>query len=272
RVTPIDPSGWCRNAEAAGRSFRASVRPECESRGFSCDSLVAQFPLYIQRQQNGNGHENNQKRGDVQRARDTKNGTVAEAVVEQVADYLSKQDSAHRAPETYQSGNGADHILWEKIGGQNHDQCRPRLLAEVRQAKKADGPGHGNMRHQNDKRHHGSAESERELPRHTERELAAHQVAGKSAAQKTPHTSRRAGHPGESSYGFDIKAASIVEILWEPEQVEKPRRVAQKFSNYQPPGFADAKQADPGQRRRRSWCWMRNCVDGRLPDDCLPEG
>ena len=88
------------------------------------------------------------------------------------------------------------------------------------------------MRNQNDKRHKCSAESERHLPRHAERELAAYQVTGKSSAEQTPHSSGSARHPGKCADRFDIKAASIVEIFWKPEQVEKPSRIAQEFGGH----------------------------------------
>src|SRR5579863_4213118 len=103
------------------------------------------------------------------------------------------------------------------------------------------------MGDQHDKRHNGSAESKRQFPRYAERELAAHQITGKSAAQQTPYASRRAGHPGESSHGFNIKAASVVEIFWEPEEVEEPGCIAQKLGGHKPPGLAHAKQLDPRQ-------------------------
>ena len=124
------------------------------------------------------------------------------------------------------------------------------------------------MGHQNDKWHDGGAQTERQLPRHAERELAAYQVAGESAAQQASHTSGRAGHPGESPDCFDVKAASVVEILWEPEQVEKPCCVAQKFRGHQPPGLTDAKQADPRQTGRRARSATLNRAGGGTTGTC----
>src|ERR1700728_5342058 len=110
------------------------------------------------------------------------------------------------------------------------------------------------MRDQNHERHKGGADPKSHLPCHPEREPAAQQVAGKSSTQKTPHASGCTGHPCEGADCFDIKAASVVEIFWQPEQVEKPSRVAQKLGRHQSPRFADAKQLNPRRRGRRAWC------------------
>src|SRR5580704_11546455 len=106
------------------------------------------------------------------------------------------------------------------------------------------------MRDQNHEGHKSGADPESHLPCHPEREPAAQKIAGKSSTQKTPHTGGRAGHPCKGADCFDIKTASVVEIFWKPEQVEKPSRIAQKLGNDQSPRFADAKQLNPRQLGR----------------------
>src|SRR5258708_24569095 len=110
------------------------------------------------------------------------------------------------------------------------------------------------MRDQNHEGHKGSADPEGHLPRYSEREPAAQQIAGKCSTQKTPHSGGCTGHPGEGTDCFDIKAASIVEILWKPEQVEKPSRIAQKLGNNQSPPFPHAKQLDQSQLGLKASC------------------
>src|SRR5579863_5122904 len=121
------------------------------------------------------------------------------------------------------------------------------------------------MRDQDDKRHDCSAESECQFPRYAEREPAANQVAGESAAQQTSHARGRARHPGERSYRLNIEATRIVKIFWEPEEIKKPGCIAQELGDHKSPGFPDAKKVGPGQRRRRirNWRWNRASNDLR---------
>jgi hypothetical protein len=59
-------------------------------------------------------------------------------VIEQVADDQAEDDTAHSAAKTNKSGHRSHDGAFEQIGGKDHDERGPGLLAEEREAEKGD--------------------------------------------------------------------------------------------------------------------------------------
>lgn len=108
----------------------------------------------------GNEQQDNEERQHVEGADGGEHGGVAHAMVEHVAGDLAEDDAAHRAAEADQAGNGADGVAREDIDGQNHDEGRPGLLAEEREAEEHNRDFDGRPGDEEDLRHEGGAESE----------------------------------------------------------------------------------------------------------------
>jgi len=114
---------------------------------------------------------------DVERAGEREDDAVAEARVQERADDLPEDDAAHGAAEADEAGDGADRPAREQIGGQDHHQRRPGLLAEVGEAENRQGPRHGRIGHEQHRRHHRGAQPQRDLARPVERQLLREQPA-----------------------------------------------------------------------------------------------
>src|SRR6266576_4822092 len=103
------------------------------------------------------------------------------------------------------------------------------------------------MGNENDKGQKCRAHAERQFARYPEGEVTTYQITGKRAPKQATYPGRCAGYPCECAHRLDVKASSVVEIFWEPEQVEKPRCVTQELGCHQSPGFAETKKVSPGE-------------------------
>ena len=99
-------------------------------------------------------------------------------------------------------------------------------MPKEHQAEKHNAPRQRYMRHQDDARHDGRGEANRDFPRQVHRTPAMNQPARQAAAQQTSHTRRRKGYPGDRADALDVEPARIEQILGQPENVEVPRRIA----------------------------------------------
>ena len=154
-----------------------------------------------------------------------KNYAVSEAMIQEISNQLTENNSTYGAAETDQPCNRSDNLLRKEICGKNHDQSGPRLLPEISEAKERDGPSDGNVGNQNDEWHDSGACSERHFAGNTQRKFTPHQVTGKCSAQQTANPGGGMGHPSEHADGFNVKTAGIVEILRKPEEIEGPGRI-----------------------------------------------
>src|SRR4051812_18649556 len=89
----------------------------------------------------GNENTNYNEGEDVQGGGDGEDGRVGETVVEHPAGELAKSDAAHGAAESDQAGDFAEGFAGDEVGGKNHDECGPGLLAEKSEAEDRDDRG-----------------------------------------------------------------------------------------------------------------------------------
>src|SRR6266516_1254928 len=112
-------------------------------------------------------------------------------------------------------------------------------MPEEHRAEKHDTPRHRDARHQHDARHDESGEADRDFARQIHRTTAMNQPARPTTAEQAAHTRRRERNPRDGADGFDVEAARVEQIFREPEDVEVPRRVAEKFYGDDGPGLAE---------------------------------
>jgi len=75
----------------------------------------------------GHGETDDGKGDDVKGGGDAEYEGVPEAMIQQPPGALAEDDAAHRATKPDKARHGADGLLWEKIGRQDHDQdCWPK--------------------------------------------------------------------------------------------------------------------------------------------------
>jgi len=69
----------------------------------------------------GYAGEDNQKRSDVECARESEYRAVTKSMIQQIADDFSKRDSSHCAAKSNQPSDRANDLLREQVSRKNHD-------------------------------------------------------------------------------------------------------------------------------------------------------
>src|SRR5580658_3068300 len=70
-------------------------------------------------------------------------------------------------------------------------------------------------------------------------------MAREPAAEEASDACGGVGDPGYGADGFDVEVARVVEIFWQPEEIEVPGGVAEEFCGDDAPGFFEAQQIEP---------------------------
>src|SRR5580658_843358 len=70
-------------------------------------------------------------------------------------------------------------------------------------------------------------------------------MAREPAAEEASDACGGVGDPGYGADGFDVEVARVVEIFWQPEEIEVPGGVAEEFCGDDAPGFFEAEQIEP---------------------------
>ena len=81
-------------------------------------------------------------------------------------------------------------------------------------------------------------------------------------------------NPGERCHRLDVEVARVVQVLWQPEQVEIPCRITEEFRNDQAPRLAEPKELQPAELRfgrivRRDDRLQVLAFDCRQPGMCI---
>src|SRR5215471_4308559 len=113
----------------------------------------------MQRFHGRNAGKNDPESDDMKRTRESEHRAISKSMVQKIADQFSEGDSTHSSAESNQSGDRADHAWWKQVGGQNHDESRPGLLAKVGEAEDSNCERHRNVRNQDDEWHERSTEA-----------------------------------------------------------------------------------------------------------------
>ena len=98
-------------------------------------------------------------------AGDGQNRAITEAMIEQITGQLSQHNAPHCSTEANQAGDSAQDLLGEKVGGQDHDEGGPGLMAEEGQAKERDAPWNRDVWHKDYAGHKRRAQAERNFTR-----------------------------------------------------------------------------------------------------------
>ena len=147
-------------------------------------------------------------------------------MVAQVAGDLAEHHPAHRAAQADQSRQRAQGAFRNHVGGQNHDQRGPRLLAKKREAENENHPADGmQLRHQQNPRHQ-AALTPSAILRDGSPKRRAQQPARKSAADQAAHAGRRVGNPADAGGRVEFDLERFHQKFGQPEHIEIPRRVA----------------------------------------------
>ena len=197
-------------------------------------ATVMAVAMAMTRPDDRNRQTQDDERQHVKRAGEREHDTVSEPTIEQRAHDLPEHDAAHRAAKADQAGDGADGVARIHVGGKDHDERRPRLLAEIREAEDRERPGD---RRAGTNRTAGITAALRPSAILRARSSGISRVSSQLDSHppdETADAGRGIRNPGERADRLDVEAARVVEIFRQPEQIEVPRRVAEELRDDEP--------------------------------------
>src|SRR5829696_8257867 len=152
-----------------------------------------------------NAEADDGEREQMQRSRDDQRRRVAVPMITEIPDDLPEQDAAHRAAESHEAGERADRAALDQIGREDHDDGRPRLLTEERQAEYEDDPTNRlHLWYEHHPRHERGTRAQGNLARPIHRPAAAQQPARERPTTEAAHTRSSVGNPPDASRRFDV--------------------------------------------------------------------